>query len=113
MQPELEYVKHLKSKYKIELLPKSRFILTKLFQAKLLENAATLGHDTSSVSFRKLKAIEDLDEQHEIVHCLRLMVTQIMMDDSKALKESARIAQKSSVRAYAGHSHEMRHIFLV
>lgn len=34
-----------------------------------------------------------------------------MMDQSKGLKELARVAKNSSVRAYAGHSAEFRHIF--
>ena len=44
---------------------------------------------------------------------MRLMLTRLMMDDSKAFKELARVAKNSSTRAYAGHSHEMRHIFAV
>jgi hypothetical protein len=56
------------------------------------------------VSFRKLKAISDKDEEQESVHCLRQMITRLMMDDSKNMKELARVAKNSSTRAYAGHS---------
>jgi hypothetical protein len=65
------------------------------------------------VSFRKLKAIDDKDEEQESLHCLRQMITRLMMDDSKNMKELARVAKNSSTRAYAGHSQEMRHIFAV
>ena len=41
------------------------------------------------------------------------MITRLMMDDSKNMKELARVAKNSSARAYAGHSSEMRHIFAV
>ena len=34
-----------------------------------------------------------------------------MMDDTKGLKDKARVAKNSSSRAYAGHSAELRHIF--
>ena len=34
-----------------------------------------------------------------------------MMDETKSLKDKARIAKNSSVRAYAGHSSELKHIF--
>ena len=33
------------------------------------------------------------------------------MDETKSLKDKARIAKNSSVRAYAGHSQELKHIF--
>ena len=39
------------------------------------------------------------------------MITSLMMDDTKGLKDKARIAKNSSSRAYAGHSAELRHIF--
>lgn len=39
------------------------------------------------------------------------MITSIMMNDQKGLKEKARVAKNSSSRAYAGHSAELRHIF--
>ena len=59
---ELEYVKYLKDKYKIDLKSKNRFILASLFQAKLIENAKAKKKDPLIVSFRKLKAIDDKDE---------------------------------------------------
>jgi hypothetical protein len=34
-----------------------------------------------------------------------------MLDDSKGLKEIAQVAKNSSVRAYAGHNYQFRHIF--
>ena len=33
------------------------------------------------------------------------------MDETKGLKEISKIAKNSSIRAYAGHSAEFRHIF--
>ena len=34
-----------------------------------------------------------------------------MMDETKGLKDKARIAKNSSIRAYAGHSHDLKHVF--
>ena len=39
------------------------------------------------------------------------MITSLMMDETKGLKDKARVAKNSSSRAYAGHSADMRHIF--
>lgn len=62
MSTELDYVKFLKDKYKIDLISKKRIILGALFQAKLIENAKAKSVDPMIVSFRKLKAIADVDE---------------------------------------------------
>ena len=62
MSTELDYVKFLKEKYQIDLIQKKRIILGALFQAKLIENAKEKGVDPMIVSFRKLKAIADVDE---------------------------------------------------
>jgi ATP-dependent protease HslVU (ClpYQ) peptidase subunit len=45
------------------------------------------------------------------LHAVRNFLTKIMLDDSKGLKEVAKVAKNSSVRAYAGHSASFRHIF--
>ena len=36
-----------------------------------------------------------------------------MMDETKGLKDKARIAKNSSTRAYSGHSADLKHIFNV
>ena len=64
--------------------------------------------DASMVSFRKLKAIDDSDEKQESLHCLRQMLTSLMMSDAKGIKDLARVAKNSSTRAYAGHCAEFR-----
>ena len=57
-----------------------------------------------------MRAIEDPDEQMESLHCVRQMLTKLMMDPSTNLKEMARVAKNSSTRAYAGHLKEFRTI---
>ena len=79
----------------------------------MIEYAKASNIDPMLVSFRKLKAISDKDEEQESLHCLRQMITRLMMDDTRNFKELARVAKNSSTRAYAGHSQEMRHIFAV
>lgn len=44
------------------------------------------------------------------MHCLRQMLTTLMMQDVKGIKDLARVAKNSSTRAYAGHIAEFRHI---
>ena len=65
----------------------------------------------SLVEFRRLTQIDDLDEQQESLHCLRQLLTKMMLDPSKGLQELARVAKSSSTRAYAGHNAEFRQIF--
>lgn len=61
--------------------------------------------------FRKLVSIDDKDEQQESLHAIRQHLTSMMLDNGTGLKELGQVAQRSSTRAYAGHSAEMRHIF--
>ena len=107
---ELEYVTYMKKTYKVEMTEKSRFTLMKVFEAKLAEKAKERKIDPNMVKFRKLKAIEDHDEQQESLHCLRQMMTTLMMSDVKGVKDLARVAKNSSTRAYAGHIVEFRPI---
>ena len=109
MPNEKEYITYMKEKHEIRIHQKSRFNLVKLFEQKIIERAKA--GEAASVTFRKLKAIDDPDEKQESLHCIRQMITQIMMDETKSLKDKARIAKNSSVRAYAGHSAELKHIF--
>ena len=44
------------------------------------------------------------------MHCLRQMVTSLIMSDVKGIKDLARVAKNSSTRAYAGHTAEFRSI---
>lgn len=108
---ETGYVEHMEKHHKITMLQKSRFNLAKVFEQKLVQNAKAAGKDHTGVSFRQLKAIDDRDEKQESLHVLRQLITNLMMDDSKDLKEMGRLARASSTRAYAGHSNELRHIF--
>ena len=66
--------------------------------------------DGQKFSFRKLKAIDDVDEQNESIHVLRQVITRYMMDASTNLKEMSRVAKNSSSRAYAGHLSEFKHV---
>ncbi len=100
---ELEYVPYMKKKYQVDMTEKSRFVLMKVFEQKLAEKAMERKMDPNMVRFRKLKAIEDQDEQQESLHCLRQMMTTLMMSDTKGVKDLARVAKNSSTRAYAGH----------
>ena len=108
---ELEYVTYLKKNHQIETNEKNRFNLARVFEAKLALAAKEKELDPKMVHFRQLKAIDDRDEKQESLHCIRQLVTSLMMDDSKNLKEMARVARASSTRAYAGHAAELRHIF--
>lgn len=55
---ELEYVKHMKKKYKIDLYEKARTIMQKAFETKFKEKNPTMKHQ-----FRKLVNIADnIDE---------------------------------------------------
>jgi hypothetical protein len=58
-----------------------------------------------------LKNIEDPDETLEATHRLRLLVRNTMQNESYNLISMAQIAKNSSTRAYAGHAHDMRHVF--
>ena len=76
----------------------------------MAENSLLRNIDRKLVQFRILKAIEDPDEQQESLHCLRQMLTSLMMSDTKGIKDLARVAKNSSTRAYAGHSADFRSV---
>ena len=107
---ELNYVPHLAKKFSINMYEKSRFTLMKVFEQNLAAAAVKRKIDPRMVQFRKLKAIDDIDEKQESLHCLRQLVTSLMMADVKGLKDKARVAKNSSTRAYAGHAADFRHL---
>ena len=107
---ELGYVQFMKKKYQIDMLEKSRFTLMKLFEQQLAERAKKRKIDPKLVEFRKLRSIDDTDEKQESLHCLRQLLTTLMMKDAKSIKDLARVAKNSSTRAYAGHIQEFRHV---
>ena len=72
MEPhELGYVQHMRDRYQVQMQEKSRFTLMKVFEQQLAERAARKGTEAELVRFRSLKAIDDLDEKQESLHCLR------------------------------------------
>jgi len=107
---ELKYVPFMQKSYCVQMHEKSRFTLMKVFEEKLAENAKKRKIDAKLVQFRKLKAIDDADEKQESLHCLRQMMTSLMMSDTKGIKDLARVAKNSSTRAYAGHVAEFRSV---
>lgn len=106
MPEEAEYKNYLKKKYKIILTEKVRFSMQKSFETLFNENNPDLKY-----KLRKLVNIEDRDEQQESLHAIRQTLTQMMLDETLGLRNLASTARSSSTRAYAGHAHEMRHIF--
>lgn len=66
MEQELDYVKYLSKKYKIEMTDRSRYRIFKDFEVEFQKNAPNMKH-----KFRKLVNIEDKDEQQESLHALR------------------------------------------
>ena len=110
MPSEKEYVQYMEKNYKIQMREKNRFNLMRVLEKKLQDNMAKT-ENPKNYAFRTLKAIDDPDEKQECLHCIRQMITSIMMNEQKGLKEKARVAKNSSSRAYAGHSAELRHIF--
>ena len=61
----------MKSKHSIEIHPKNRFNLARMFEQNRLERGQNEGADAQSVKFRQLKNIDDPDEKHESLHCMR------------------------------------------
>ena len=72
MPTEKGYVEHMKKNYKLDIAEKNRFNLIKVFEETLKE-MGTEKHKIplEQLRFRKLKAIEDPDEQMESLHCVR------------------------------------------
>lgn len=61
---ELQYVPFLQKNFSVQMLEKSRFTLMKVFEATIAERATNRKVvDPKLVQFRKLKAIDDLDEK--------------------------------------------------
>lgn len=108
---ELKYVPFMAKQYGIKMHEKDRFILMQIFEKILAETATKKRKiDSNLVHFRKLKMVDDADEKQESLHCLRGMLTTLMMSDTKNIKDLARVAKNSSTRAYAGHCVEFRHV---
>ena len=81
MPTELAYVKHMKKKYGIELVEKTRFALQKQFEIDFHAKNDDLKH-----KFRKLENIEDIDEKQESMHAIRQKFTSLMLDPNSGLK---------------------------
>jgi len=107
---EMEYVPFMGKHYRIQMHEKNRFTLMKIFEQRIAEVAVKRKIDSKLVQFRKLKMIDDIDEKQESLHCLRAMMTTLMMADVKSIKDLARVAKNSSTRAYAGHTVEFRRV---
>ena len=70
MPSEKEYVQYMSKNYEISMREKNRFNLMRLLEKKLQLNRAST-RDSSHLTFRTLKAIDDPDEKQESLHCIR------------------------------------------
>lgn len=89
MPQELKYIEHLKEKHGIVIQERNRFVLRKEFEETMTKKMTELKKDVKLYDFRLLKKIEDKDEKQECLHCIRQMVTSLMLNENTNLQNMA------------------------